>query len=193
MSDFNDIGISRAPDTARIKKLLLIGLFASALHFIGDMILGWGVEDETKTGILRMLSAYTGTSDGGIFTAAVLGMLGMVLEGLAYFGIYRMTAPYSPKGAHSLRAGIFGYLMFGACSYLCPRISDKARPCRRACCKVCRILSAACVCAVLDILCRSGGGADQSLCQGADSLPEMVLGIFAACRNACSRAARRYR
>lgn len=120
MSDFNDIGISRAPDTARIKKLLLIGLFASALHFIGDMILGWGVEDETKTGIMRMLSAYTGTSDGGIFTAAVLGMLGMVLEGLAYFGIYRMTAPYSPKGAHSLRAGIFGYLMFGACGFHVP-------------------------------------------------------------------------
>lgn len=103
MSDFNDIGISRALDVPRIKKLLSIRLFASVLHFVGDMILGWGVEDETLTGILRMISAYTGTSDGGIFAAALLGLLDMVLEGLSCFGIYRMIAPYSPKYAHSLR------------------------------------------------------------------------------------------
>ena len=120
MSDFNDIGISRELDMPRIKKLLSIGLFASVLHFVGDMILGCGIEDETLTGILRMISAYTGTSDGGIFAAALLGLFGMVLEGLSYFGIYRMIAPYSPKYAHSFRAGIFGYLMFGACGYHVP-------------------------------------------------------------------------
>ena len=120
MSDFNDIGISRELDVPRIKKLLSIGLFASVLHFVGDMILGWGIEDETLTGILRMISAYTGTSDGGIFAAALLGLFGMVLEGLSYFGIYRMIAPDSPKYAHSFRAGIFGYLMFGACGYHVP-------------------------------------------------------------------------
>lgn len=120
MTDFNDIGISRALDLPRIKKLLLIGLFASVLHFAGDMILGWGVEDETLTGIMRMLSAYTATSDGGIFAAALLGLFGMTLEGLSYFGVYRMIAPYSPKSAHSLRTGIFGYLIFGACGFHVP-------------------------------------------------------------------------
>lgn len=120
MSDFNDIGISRQLDIPRIKKLLLIGLIASVMHFAGDMILGWGTEDETLTGISRMLSAYTGTSDGGIFAAALLGLFGMALEGLSYFGIYRMIAPYSPKYAHSYRAGIFGYLIFGACGYHVP-------------------------------------------------------------------------
>ena len=120
MSDFNDIGISRQLDIPRIKKLLAIGLFASALHFAGDMILGWGVEDETLTGLARMLSAYTGTSDGGIFAAALLGAFGMVLEGLSYFGIYRMIVPYSPECAHGYRAGIFGYLMFGACGFHVP-------------------------------------------------------------------------
>jgi len=69
-TDFNDIGISGQLDWRRIRKLLATGLFASVLHMVGDMILGWGVEDETKTGILRMLSAYTGTSDGGILAAA---------------------------------------------------------------------------------------------------------------------------
>lgn len=120
MSDFNDIGISRELDIPRIKKLLSIGLFASVLHVAGDVILGWGVEDETLTGILRMISAYTGTSDGGIFAAALLGLFGMVLEGLAYFGIYRMIVPYSPKYAHSYRTGILGYLIFGACGYHVP-------------------------------------------------------------------------
>lgn len=120
MSDFNDIGISRQFDMPRIKKLLSIGVFASVLHFAGDMILGWGVEDEALLGILRMISAYTGTSDGGIAAAALLGLFGMVLEGLAFFSIYRMIVPYSPKYAHSYRAGIFGYLIFGACGYHVP-------------------------------------------------------------------------
>lgn len=120
MTDFNDIGISRGLDMPRIKKLLSIGLFASLLHLAGDMILGWGTENEAFTGILRMLSAYTQTSDGGIFAASLLGLFGMVFEGLSYFGIYRMIVPYSPEYAHSFRAGIFGYLIFGACGYHVP-------------------------------------------------------------------------
>ena len=74
MSEFNDIGISRQLHWPRIRKLLTIGLIASALHDVGDMILGWGVEDETLTGMMRMLSAFTSTSDGGLFAAAMLGM-----------------------------------------------------------------------------------------------------------------------
>ena len=120
MNNFHDIGISPKLDLPRMKKLLSIGLFASVLHVAGDMILGWGVEDETRTGISRMISAYTDTSDGGIFAVALLGLFGMALEGLACFGIYRMIAPYSPEDAHSYRAGIFGYLMFGACGFHVP-------------------------------------------------------------------------
>ena len=120
MTDYNDIGIARQLDLPRIQKLLGIGLFAAVLHFTGDMILGWGTEDETLAGIGRMLSAYTGTPDGGIFAAALLGLFGMVLEGLSCFGVYRMIAPFSPKRAHSYRTGIFGYLMFGACGFHVP-------------------------------------------------------------------------
>lgn len=120
MTGFNDIGISRQPDMPRVRKLLSIGLFASVLHLVGDMILGWGTENEAKTGLERMLSAYTGTSDGGIFAAAVLGMLGMVLEGLCFFGIYRLMAQNAPEYAHRYRSGIFGYVIFGACGYHVP-------------------------------------------------------------------------
>lgn len=84
------------------------------------MILGWGVEDETASGILRIFSAYTATPDGGILAAALLGLFGMALEGLSCFGIYRLMAEQAPGLAHSYRAGIFGYLMFGACGFHVP-------------------------------------------------------------------------
>ena len=118
--EFNDIGISSSLDWPRIKKLLTIGLVASLLHFAGDMALGWGVEDESLVGIPRMLSAYAASSDGTILAAALLGLFGMVLEGLSMFGIYRLMAFRSPKAAHSYRSGIFGYLMFGPCGFHVP-------------------------------------------------------------------------
>lgn len=118
--EYNDIGISRQLDWHRIKKLLTIGLAASVLHLIGDVILGWGVEDESLTGLARMLSAYTGTSDGGIFVASLLGLFGVTLEGLSYFGIYRLMAERSPECAHSYRTGIFGYVIFCSCGFHVP-------------------------------------------------------------------------
>ena len=57
MNEFSDIGISRQLNWPRSRKLLTIGLIASALHGVGDMILGWGVEDETLTGMMRLLAA----------------------------------------------------------------------------------------------------------------------------------------
>ena len=67
-----------------------------------------------------MLSAYTSTSDSGLFAAALLGLFGVVLEGLACFGVYRLMAAKSPKYAHRYRSGIFGYLMFCACGFHVP-------------------------------------------------------------------------
>ena len=120
MNKFNDIGISRRLDWTRIAHLFRVGLFGAALTLIGDMLLGWGVEDETLAGLSRMLSAYTGRSDVGIFTAAMLGLFGITIEGLCYFGIYRLMAERSPVHAHRYRAGIFGYVIFGGCGFHVP-------------------------------------------------------------------------
>jgi len=117
---YNDIGISSKLDWERILHLFKLGLFGALLTLIGDMILGWGVEDETLTGLARMLSAYTGTSDGGILAVSLLGLFGMTLEGLCYFGIYRLMAESAQKYAHSYRSGILGYVIFGACGYHVP-------------------------------------------------------------------------
>ena len=55
---YNDIGISRRLDLPCVRHLLCVGLFSAILTLIGDMLLGWDVEDETLTGLPRMLSAY---------------------------------------------------------------------------------------------------------------------------------------
>ena len=57
MSEFSDIGILRQMNWPRSRKLLPIGLAAFVLHCIGDLVLGWGVEDETLTGMMRLLAA----------------------------------------------------------------------------------------------------------------------------------------
>ena len=120
MADFNDIGIPRQLDWPRVRKLLTIGVFGALLHLTGDLILGWGVKDESLTGLFRTLSAYTATRDGGILASALLGLLGMTLEGLSLFGVYRLMAERSPRDAHRYRSGILGYLIFGACGFHVP-------------------------------------------------------------------------
>ena len=120
MTDFNDIGISRQLDWERIKKLLAIGFFSALLSFTGDMLLGWGIEDETLTGLSRMLSAYTGISDIGLFVIAMTGMIAVTLMGLCCFGIYRLMAEKAPAYAHWYKNGIFGFVIFDGCGFHVP-------------------------------------------------------------------------
>ena len=116
----NDIGIDNTLDKTRIRKLLIIGLFAGIIVFIGDFILGYGTGDESLDGLERKLSAYLSLSDTQIFVSALLGFIGIPLEGLCYFAIYRIIAPFSEKYAHIYRSGIFGYLIFGGCGVHVP-------------------------------------------------------------------------
>lgn len=120
MNNFNDIGIDSKLDWSRIRKLLLIGLVASCMVFVGDMLLGYGVGDETLSGLEGIFAPYLRLSDRRIFWSAILGFLGIPLEGLCYFGIYRLMAEKSPKHAHAYRSGIIGYLIFGACGVHVP-------------------------------------------------------------------------
>lgn len=124
MSTYNDIGIDANLDWKRIAKLFRIGLFAAVMALIADMLLGWGVTDESLTGIERELSAYLTLSDIRIFWSAFLGLVGITLEGLCYFGIYRLMAKKSPKHAHVYRSGIFGYLIFAPCGVHVPCLAS---------------------------------------------------------------------
>lgn len=121
---YNDIGIAGPPDWPRIRKLMIISAIAACLVMIGDVLLGWGMHDASKPGMEGFLAAYLTVSDTRIFWSSFLGLIGIPLEGLCYFAIYRLIAPYSQKYAHLYRSGIFGYLIFAACGVHVPCLAS---------------------------------------------------------------------
>ena len=107
-------------DWPRITHLLRLGIFAALLVLIGDMLLGWGTADPGVTELPAMFTRYLSVSDGRIFASALLGLIGIPLECLCWFAIYRMIKPYSEKDAHAFRAGLIGCLAFGGCGVHVP-------------------------------------------------------------------------
>lgn len=116
----NPIGIDPALDWLRIRHLLKIGLVAAFLVLLGDMLLGFGLINEGLSGIAQILSKYEAVPTARIVTSALLGMIGIPLEGLSYFAVYRMMVERSQRHAHWYRAGIFGILIFGGCGVHVP-------------------------------------------------------------------------
>ena len=110
----------REPDWGRIRHLLKLGIFAALMVLAGDMLLGYGVPDPTVKEIPAMYSRYLSVPDGRIVASALLGLVGIPLECLCWFAVYRMIAPYSAKEAHAYRAGIIGCLAFGGCGVHVP-------------------------------------------------------------------------
>ncbi len=100
-------------DKERIAHLFKLGIISSLLALSADMILGWGVVDESLTGLDQYFSRYLTVSDTRIVLSAVLGMIGITIETLCYFGVYRLIASRSGKFAHAYRAGLIGMIAFG--------------------------------------------------------------------------------
>lgn len=100
MSSYNDIGISKELDWDRITHLFKIGIVAALMGLVGDLILGWGVVDDSLSGMDQYFSRYLTVSDDRIFRSAVLGLIGIPVECLCYFGIYRLIANTNEKLAH---------------------------------------------------------------------------------------------
>ncbi len=109
------------PDWERIVHLFKLGIFASLLALIGgDMILGWGTPDPSLTGMAQYFSRYSAVSDKRIFWSATLGMIGISIETLCFFGVHRVIAAVSERYAHAYRAGLIGMLLFGPlCHVMC--------------------------------------------------------------------------
>ncbi|MCM1345434.1 MAG: hypothetical protein NC305_18990 [Lachnospiraceae bacterium] len=117
---FNNIGISSGLDMPRIRHLMKIGLAAAVMVLAGDMLLGYGAAETEVSGIPVTFARYLTVSDGRIFGSAILGMIGIPLECLCYFAVYRLIAYKSEKYAHTYRAGIFGCLIFAGCGVHVP-------------------------------------------------------------------------
>ncbi|MBO6159168.1 MAG: hypothetical protein J6P72_07920, partial [Firmicutes bacterium] len=99
----NTIGIDNNLDRPRIRKLLLIGLIASVMTGIGDFLIGFGDEMEASGFAESVMANALNLSDTQLIWGGLLGALGLFLEGLAFFGIYRLMADASPKYAHIYR------------------------------------------------------------------------------------------
>ena len=106
----NTIGIDRNLDRARIRKLLMIGLFASVLTGIGDFLLGYAESTAGSSFAASVMASAPNLSDRQMIVGGLLGFFGIFLEGLSCFAIYRLMADAAPKYAHLYRAGIFGYI-----------------------------------------------------------------------------------
>ena len=109
-----------ALDWPRIQHLLKTGVVASLVVLAADMLLGWGVADPSVTELPAMFTRYLSVSDGRIFASALLGLIGIPIECLCWFAVYRMICPYSAKDAHTYRAGVIGCLAFGGCGVHVP-------------------------------------------------------------------------
>ena len=107
----NTIGIENNLDRARIRKLLSIGLFASIMTGVGDFLLGYAPETAELSGIAGIImNNAPNLSDAQLIWGGLLGFIGLFLEGLSFFAMYRLMADAAPKYAHIYRAGIFGYI-----------------------------------------------------------------------------------
>ena len=107
-------------DWDRIVHLLKLGIISAIMVLIGDMLLGWGVSDPSVTQFPTVLTRYLTVSDGRIVASAMLGLVGIPIECLCWFSVYRLIRPYSEKDAHAYRAGIIGCLAFGGCGVHVP-------------------------------------------------------------------------
>ena len=112
--------MKNALDWPRIRHLLKLGVFNSLTVLAGDMLLGWGMTDPAVTEIPALFTRYLSVSDGRIFASALLGLVGIPIECLCWFAIYRMIKPFSEQDAHAYRAGIIGCLAFGGCGVHVP-------------------------------------------------------------------------
>lgn len=106
----NTIGINDNLNRARIKKLLTIGLVSSLITAVGDFLLGFGTEVRGESFASNLLANAMNLSDLQIIWGGLLGFIGIFLEGLSFFAIYRLMADASPRYAHIYRTGIFGYI-----------------------------------------------------------------------------------
>ena len=114
----NTLGIDNHLDWPRIRHLFHIGILAGLVALSADIVLGWGAAQEGISGMDGYFSRYLTVSNGRIFASALLGMIGIPMECLSYFGIYRLMADSAPKHAHAYRAGLFGMLIFGALTHV---------------------------------------------------------------------------
>lgn len=97
----------------RMALLLKIGILGAIVILAGDLLMGWGVRDETAAGMEGQLSQYLTVSPGRMFWASVFGFIGVPIAVVGHYGIYQSLKPWSQKYGRMYALGILGFLAFG--------------------------------------------------------------------------------
>ncbi len=100
-------------DWDKIALLLKIGIIGALILVVGDFLMGWGIKDMSLTGIEGQASQYLRVSDKRMFWSSICGLVGVPVEIVGHFGIYKTIKPYSQKYAKLYAIGNFGFLTFG--------------------------------------------------------------------------------
>lgn len=104
------MGMTHNLDRPRIKRLLVIGLLASILTGIGDFLLGYAEGTVGHSIAASVLASAPNLADWQMIAGGLLGFIGIFLEGICFFAVYRLMADAAPGYARVYRAGIFGYI-----------------------------------------------------------------------------------
>ena len=97
----------------KLALFLKIGLIGAFLILVGDFLMGWGVKDESLSGIEGQVSQYLTVSDSRMFCSSLLGLVGVPLACSGHFGIYKLIKLYSQKYSKMYMIGGLGFLAFG--------------------------------------------------------------------------------
>lgn len=93
-------------DIKRVKKLLVIGIFGTILGIVADFIFGFNKYDASLTSSAKRFSLYENVSDARFIAGNVLGIIGVILQTLCLFSIFRLINDKDKKLAHIYRSGI---------------------------------------------------------------------------------------
>lgn len=104
------IGIDGNLDRARIRLLLVVGLIGSVLTGAGDFLLGFGDELPSANLAEDLMASAPNLADWQLVCGGFFGVVGIFMEGIAFFAVYRLMADSAPRMARVFRAGIFGYI-----------------------------------------------------------------------------------
>ncbi len=97
----------------KLALFMKIGLIGAFLILVGDFLMGWGVKDESLSGIESQVSQYLTISDSRMFCSSLLGLVGVPLACIGHFGIYKLIKLYSQKYSKMYMIGGLGFLAFG--------------------------------------------------------------------------------
>lgn len=98
----------------RVRLFLGIGIAAAIMVLAGDMILGWGRTFAAQSaGLETLFNKYRTVSTGRAVLSAVLGVIGIPVEGICYLAIYRLIAAGSKSQANLFRVGMVGCIALG--------------------------------------------------------------------------------